>query len=186
VPALLILVVVLALTGCAAALKRDSRCLSTLTVDVIQAHEELASLEAAWRASLARRDLAMTRSRSLQPEGGDSMAEQTAWRDTQESYARLQDAKTRHQPLMTMYEKLYQRVRTRTEEEEILSEVRTFMLAGPASFMFYPIVRWNVRAVLWDNSDPDAPTDPVTTFCSLRMNEEPPSSHPDGIQALAS
>jgi hypothetical protein len=186
VPALLIVLVILALTGCATALKRDSRCLSALTVDVIQAHEELAALEAAWHASLRRRDLAMDRPRRPQPEGGDSMAMQTAWRDTQESYARLQNAKTRHQPLMTMYEKVYQRVRTRTEEEEILSEVRTFMLVGPASFVFYPIVRWNVRAVLWEDNDPDAPTDPVTTFCSMRVNEELPLSAPAGTQALAS
>ena len=71
-----------------------------------------------------------------------------------------------------MYDKVYQRVRTRTDEEEILSEVRMVLLAGPASLVLYPIIRWNVRSVLWDGADPDADTDPVTRFCAGRLVKE--------------
>jgi hypothetical protein len=45
--------------------------------------------------------------------------------------------------------------------------------------VFYPIVRWNVRSVLWDEGDPDSLDDPVRRFCTGRLEgidqpNEPP------------
>jgi len=44
------------LGGCATALKRESRCLASLTPEIVQAKEEMANLEASWHDSLGRRD----------------------------------------------------------------------------------------------------------------------------------
>jgi hypothetical protein len=35
------------------------------------------------------------------------------------------------------------------------------MLATSTAIVLYPLVRWNVRSVLWDGADPDADDDPV-------------------------
>jgi len=182
------------LAGCATALKRESQCLISLTEDVVQAQEEIQNLETAWRESLVRRDMVFHAS-SSSPEGKltvvsgtrsipeivgqwmagaqESAALMEARLAARRSYDQLAAAKIRHHPLLNIFDKVVQRVRTRTEEETILSEVRTIMLAGPASFLFYPLIRWNVRSILWDGNDPDAETDTVTRFCTGRL--EPPS-----------
>lgn len=181
------------LSGCATALTRESHCLAGLTTEVVQAHEEIADLELVWRESIMRRDVAFhaaTRSSvgSLAPptnvtsiSSGYGLWEASVKNDrgieearlaAQRSHSRLLEAKTQYQPLFAMYDQVYQRVRTRTEEETILSNVRTIMLAGPASFLFYPIIRWNVRATLWDGLDPDASSDPITNFCANRQPAE--------------
>jgi hypothetical protein len=142
---------ILFLGGCATALKRESRCLESLAPEIVQAEEEMANLEASWHESLGQRDTAPAARRA---------------------YQRLAEAKARHRPLLGMYDQIYQRVRTRTDEEEILSQVRMVMLAGPASLVFYPIIRWNLRSVLWDGEDPDAESDPITRFCTDRLVNE--------------
>lgn len=163
------------LAGCATALKRESECLISLTPDVLQAHEEIASLETTWRESLARRDVVvLARSSSegyrvWEVRAAEPSNVEAARVAAKRSYEQLVEARMRHQPILTMYDKVYQRVRTRTEEESILSNVRTFMLAGPASFVLYPIIHWNVRTVLWDGGDPDAATDPIGQFCRSRL-----------------
>jgi hypothetical protein len=143
---------VLLLGGCATALKRETRCLESLTPEIVQAREEVANLEASWRESLGLR------------EAGRAAVNR--------AYQQLAEAKARHRPLLGVYDQVYQRVLTRTDEEEILSQVRMVMMAGPPSLVFYPIIRWNVRSVLWDGADPDADNDPVTRFCADRLVDE--------------
>jgi hypothetical protein len=182
-------------TGCSVALKRESQCLVSLTPEVIRVHEELANLEAYWQQALARRHAVFSaplssgtldsasRGQTQAPrrivapsrwilQSTESPEQEGARRAAALAYKELADAKTRHRSMLTMYDQVYQRVRTRTEEEDILSEVRLVLMTGPASFLFYPIIRWNVRSVLWNGEDPDAATDPVTKFCTDRLRDE--------------
>lgn len=189
------IVTLLFLTGCATALKRESQCLASMTPEIVQAKEELANLEASWHESLGRRDAVFSRGLAPFATGGvspsqprsalvgavsavfavrtsESPQQEEARLGARRAYERLAEAKVRYQPFLGMYDKVYQRVRTRTDEDEILSEVRMVLLAGPASLVLYPIIRWNVRSVLWDGVDPDADTDPVTRFCAGRLVTE--------------
>lgn len=184
----------LALAGCATALKRESQCLASLTPEVLQVHEEIANLEAFWHESLARRDAAFRSftsdpspsalpasqprtvpvglvSAALTESVPESKLQDDARRRAREAYETLAAARVRHQPILGLYDKIYQRVRTRTEEEEVLSNVRMVLLASPVSLIVYPIIRWNVHAVFWDGSDPDAEQDPVTRFCRDRVGQ---------------
>jgi hypothetical protein len=68
-------------------------------------------------------------------------------------------------------------VQTRIEEDEMLYPVLG-MLATSTAIVFYPVVRWNVRSVLWDGADPDADDDPVQRFCAGRLGEAPRSGPP--------
>ena len=181
------------LSGCATALTRESQCLAGLAAEVVQANEEIANLEVVWHESIMRRDVVFHGATRSSPGGPAPLIGVTSisrghglWEVSakdqpgveevrlaaQRSHNRLLKAKTRYQPLFAMYDQVYQRVRTRTEEETILSNLRTIMLAGPASFLFYPIIRWNVRATLWDGLDPDAATDPIANFCASRQSAE--------------
>jgi hypothetical protein len=188
------------LTGCATALKRESQCLASLTPEIVQAREDMANLEASWHESLVRRDAAFSAATSPltayatsfgqhQPVFGGVVSTPAMERRTRESeqqeetrlaareaYERLVGAKTHYQPLLGMYDQVYQRVRTRTEEEDILSNVRMVLMTAPASLVFYPIIRWNVRSVLWDGQDPDAEADLVTQFCTTRLAKETASA----------
>lgn len=190
------------LSGCATALTRESQCLEGLATEVVQAHEEIAHLEVIWRESIIRRDVAF---HAVMPSSAGAPATATnvisisrwygLWEASvkdirgveetrlaaQQSHNRLVEAKTRYQPLFAMYDQVYQRVRTRTEEETILSSVRTIMLAGPVSFLFYPLIRWNVRATLWDGLDPDAASDPIANFCVSRQPAKSVASESAGI-----
>lgn len=204
------IVTLLFLTGCATALKRESQCLASMTPEIVQAKEELANLEASWHESLGRRDVVFSTglrpfatgvlspsqprtalvgavSAALAVRTSESPKQEEARLAARRAYERLAQAQVHYQPFLGMYDKVYQRVRTRTDEEEILSEARMVLLAGPASLVLYPIIRWNVRSVLWDGADPDAGTDPVTRFCAGRLVREamasqeaplPPASGP--------
>ncbi|TAJ25651.1 MAG: hypothetical protein EPO64_07750 [Nitrospirae bacterium] len=88
---------------------------------------------------------------------------------TNEAYANLAEARARYQPMLLWYGKVYERVRTRMDEEEILSEVRMVLLPGPG-VIFYPLIRWNIHSVFWDGTDPDAESDPVTRYCTDRLS----------------
>jgi hypothetical protein len=70
--------------------------------------------------------------------------------------------------MLDWYDKVYKRVRTRMDEEEILTEVGAVLITNPG-VIFYPVIRWNIHTVFWDGADPDAETDPVTKFCSDRL-----------------
>jgi hypothetical protein len=52
------------------------------------------------------------------------------------------------------------------------------LVAVPVMLVFYPIVRWNVRSVLWDDGDPDSLDDPVRRFCTGRLEGIDPSNAP--------
>ena len=177
-----VVLVVVWLGGCASAMKRDGQCLASLAPEYVNAHEELASLEASWRAALRRRDAELG---SLLPpfaakpdypvsplprESDLAARQEQARRAEGRAYAELMDAKVRHRPTLEWYGKVYERFRTRLDEEQILSEVRLVLVAGPG-VIFYPIVRWNVHSVMWDGTDPDAESDPVTRYCADRLSE---------------
>jgi hypothetical protein len=170
-------------TGCATSLKREGRCLASLTPEFLQAQEELASLEGSWHRAMARRDAEFNRAQPLFTSSSEPLSEaapldptQRAWntrqttagQDSREAYRRLIEAKSRHQPLLVWYGKVYERVRTRMDEEEILSDVRLVLVAGPG-VIFYPLIHWNIHSVFWDGTDPDAESDPVTRYCTDRL-----------------
>ena len=187
-----VVLVVVWLGGCASAMKRDGQCLASLAPEYVNAHEELASLEASWRAALRRRDAELA---SLLPpfaakpdypvsplprESDLAARQEQARRAEGRAYAELMDAKVRHRPTLEWYGKVYERFRTRLDEEQILSEVRLVLVAGPG-VIFYPIVHWNVHSVIWDGTDPDAESDPVTRYCVARLSTPADSvAHPPG------
>ncbi len=183
--------VLLLATGCATSLKREGQCLASLTPDFLQAQAELASLEASWRQSMARRDAELNRPqprpaasvgpRREPPPSPEAMRHEPAqliWtirqdqagQDSREAYGRLIEARTRHQPLLSWYDKVYERVRTRMDEEQILADVRMVLITGPG-VIFYPLIRWNIHSVFWDGTDPDAESDPVTHYCIERLSQ---------------
>ena len=179
-----VVLVVVWLGGCASAMKRDGQCLASLAPEFVNAHEELASLEASWRAALLRRDAELgsllppfaakpdhlaSASGPLQRESDSAARQEQARRAEGEAYTRLMDAKVRHRPTLQWYGKVSERFRTRFDEEQILSEVRLVLMAGPG-LIFYPIVQWNVHSVIWDGTDPDAESDPVTRYCTDRLS----------------
>lgn len=87
------------------------------------------------------------------------------------AYQRWQSARRHLQPTLDWYDRVYRRVTSRIEEDQILTEAGMVLVATPA-LIFYPIVRWNVRTVLWDGTDPDSATDPVTMYCTDRLAQE--------------
>jgi hypothetical protein len=74
-------------------------------------------------------------------------------------------ARARYQLTVDWYDRIYQRVQTRLEERQMLSEAFWTLATGPG-LLFYPIVHWNVHTVIWDGVDPDAESDPIRRFCS--------------------
>ncbi|WP_447975346.1 hypothetical protein [Nitrospira sp. Kam-Ns4a] len=179
----LLLLLLLSLAGCATGLKRDGRCLASLTPEFLGAHQELDELEAAWRAAervLDRSEAAKEPgpgAGALRPaRGSDSFTDaqtssEEARRAVQEAYRRLVEAKARHRTTLAWYERVYDRVRTRQEEEEILSQARAVLITGPG-LLLYPVIHWNVHHVFWDGQDPDAESDGVTQFCQGRLAAE--------------
>ncbi len=186
-----LIALVLLTTGCATALKREGQCLASLTPDFLQAQEELASLETSWHRAMARRDAELNRAQSRLAASSDLRHEplftssseaalpdppQRAWTARQDStgpssreaYRKLIEAKSRHQPLLVWYDKIYERVRTRMDEEAILSDVRLVLITGPG-VIFYPLIHWNIHSVFWDGTDPDAESDLVTRYCTDRL-----------------
>jgi len=75
------------------------------------------------------------------------------------------------------YSRVARRVQTRVEEDEMLIPVLG-MLATSTAIVFYPIIRWNVRSVLWEGVDPDSANDPVQVFCATRLERENPRLRP--------
>jgi hypothetical protein len=80
------------------------------------------------------------------------------------SQAELHAAVTRSQAMVDWYNRIYQRLRTRIEERQMLTEAFWALATGPG-LIFYPFVHWNVHSVMWDGTDPDAASDPVTQYC---------------------
>lgn len=130
----------IALTGCATALKRDAECLARLTPGYLSAQQELTHI------------------------------------------SRFSQARTRHHQVLEWYPRVYERLATRLEEEQILSEVRWVLAGNPPSLIFYPIIRWNIHHGLWDGTDPDAGSDPVNQFCATQLAHDASSAEPTEVQ----
>ena len=181
---------VVSFPGCATSLKREGRCLASLTPDFLHAIQELANLEAAWRQSLLKDEdsfLASRPGRFADMDGpgiparpflsdsdplksGSTDRHKEARHAALEAHARLFEARLRHQSTLDWYGRVYDRLRTRLEEEQILSDVRMVLLTGPG-LLFYPIIRWNIHSVMWDGSDPDADSDSITLYCTDRLSK---------------
>jgi hypothetical protein len=159
------------LAGCATGLKRDGECLASLTPEYLDAQDELARLEASWREALRRRDAGLNRPTApfpASPVALTASAPLTPDESASRAYQRLRETRTRYQPMFTWYDRVYQRVQVRLDEERVLSDLRMVLLTGPG-VVFYPVIRWNVRSVFWDGVDPDSESDPVTRFCADRL-----------------
>jgi hypothetical protein len=148
-----LLVLVFFGAGCAAVPALEHRCFESLTAEYLAAQDEWLARDAAWRTASQRL--------ATSANGIGQAEHQAAWQQLQEARARLA-------PVMLWYDRLYERLRVRAEEEEILSETRLLLFAGPTA-LFYPLVRWNLHQVLWDGTDPDAASDPITRYCTERL-----------------
>lgn len=151
-----LLILAILLGGCATALDHERQCFESVTAEYLTAQEELLHLDAVWRATSRR---------------VDTLVDDTARVDIRAAQQRFQEARTRLRPTLEWYERLYDRLRLRSEEEEMLADIRLLLLTGPAALL-YPVVRWNLRAVLWDGADPDAESDPVARYCTDRLAHE--------------
>ena len=184
---LMLMCALLLSAGCATALERESRCLASLTHEFIQAQDELRELKTAWVEAMypptedskgwARQDLfTMTRSTfNLDFQNGAALQEQAVGPHigivsarSQKAHGLLVQASQHHKATVEWYGRIYDRVRRRTEEERILSEAR-MILFPTGGILVYPIVRWNVRSVIWDGEDPDAQGDPIAEYCMERL-----------------
>ena len=85
-----------------------------------------------------------------------------------EDAGKREEARLHYVGLREWQDRVYKRVLTRLEEHHILSQTFFVLLTGPG-IVFYPLIRWNVRSVLWDGTDPDADSDPVTQYCTQRL-----------------
>ncbi len=186
------LLLVLLLAGCSTALKRDGQCLASLTPEFLQTRDEIAQLEADWREALVRRRAESGEPTGLATTTRDSFpysvhlpgAEVTpiesgpverrtlALKAEMDAYTRLAEARTRYRTTSGWYEKVYARIHTRLDEEEVLWQTLMTLATSPA-VVLYPLIRWNIRSVFWDGTDPDAESDPVTKYCRERLSAEP-------------
>lgn len=185
-----LLVMMLLLAGCTTAIKQDGRCLASLTPEFFNAQEELAVQERTWNSLTSHRnrsDVSAThllfpsnddrKSSPVLPEMISQLPRQID-QDTEEAYRKLKEARLHYQSLFDWYEKVYGRLRMRLEEAQILSETFVILLGGGPAIALYPIVRWNIRSVIWDGADPDAESDPITRYCTERLSQMIASADP--------
>jgi hypothetical protein len=189
VRAILLILLACLLTSCLSATReREANCLAATIMDVWQTEHELTSAEQVWRTAqqAAHSDrTAQSRSSSelsIRVSDASPIIRETAARfesfgfpasRSQEDarlYQRMIDARARHGQASKWYGLVARRVQTRLEEDEMLYPVLG-MLATSTAIVLYPLVRWNVRSVLWDGADPDADDDPVQRFCAARLEE---------------
>jgi hypothetical protein len=187
-----ILLVLLAslMTSCLSAPReREARCLGLTMLDLRQSDEDLAAAEEAWRRMRevsAQRSAAATLARpvaerdlgALLPTQAASHRENAvlsfATEEERRLYGRIVAARAGHAQASKWYDLVARRLQTRIEEDDMLYPVLG-MLATSTAIVLYPLVRWNVRSVLWDGVDPDAEDDPVQRFCAARLGEAPRS-----------
>jgi hypothetical protein len=168
------------LTSCLSAPReREAHCLAATMMDLWQTEHELTSAEQAWRTA---QETSSERSAS----GAASSPLPLRVTDRNRSgllvdetilYQRIVSARARHREAMTRNELVARRIQTRIEEDDMLYPVLG-MLATSTAIVLYPVVRWNVRSVLWEGADPDAEDDPVQLFCASRLGEVPPALRP--------
>jgi hypothetical protein len=174
------------LFGCMSTTRtREVHCLGTLMTDVLESEQEMESIKEDWRADQQRRaDQSYRTNEStkvridsptavpvpLMPDGMDSRSGNKKFVESDVLYRHLAQARTRYHDMLDWYTRVARRVQTRFEEDEMLYSVLGMFVSSPASLLFYPIVRWNVRSVLWDGADPDADNDPIQQFCLTRVD----------------
>ncbi len=193
--AILLILLTCLLTSCLSATReREANCLAATIMDVWQSEHELTSAEQVWRTAQQGRSERTAQSRgssglSVRVADAPSIIGETVSRfesvgfpasRSQEDarlYQRMIDARVSHGQASKWYGLVARRVQTRIEEDEMLYPVLG-MLATSTAIVMYPLVRWNVRSVLWDGIDPDAEDDPVQRFCSARLGQEDRNPHP--------
>ena len=178
------ILIITLLMGCATALQRESHCLASLTPEYLRAQQELAHLKASLRKAQARRDRAfqdhtqpseqlMTRRDQQRSEreipGADAAQDhlEQVQKDARTAFAHLVKTKARYRPTLMRYKEVSKRVEVRMQEERVLSQVRTFLIAGSGWFL-YPFVSWAVHSAYWNDVDPDADSDPIAQYCAAR------------------
>lgn len=178
------------LTGCVSATReREAHCVAATMMDLWQMEDELTSAEQAWRTaqytrveqSAAGPDFSALSARVAGWEAPPPVVEEASLRlerlrpasrgEADLLYGRIVAARGRHERAMKWHGLVTRRVQTRIEEDEMLYPVLG-MLATSMAIVLYPLVRWNVRSVLWEGIDPDAETDPVQRFCAARLRQE--------------
>jgi hypothetical protein len=166
--------------------EREAHCLAATMTDLWEAEQQLTAAEHAWR----RAQLASVQ-RSIEPALPQRIADRDApppaamhagvrgddFRhltfETEEKsmlYGSIVSARSRRAHASRWLDLVARRVQTRIEEDDMLYPVLG-MLATSTAIILYPLVRWNVRSVLWDGVDPDAEDDPVQRFCAARLGE---------------
>jgi hypothetical protein len=160
-----------------------------MMTDAWQDEEDLRSAEHTWRTaqqaryerSPARRDASLLYrliADGYAPSGPDTPAsslsrntDARAQEDEEERalYRKVTAAQARLKVTRDWFRRVAQRVQTRMEEDEILYPVLG-TLATSTAIVFYPLIRWNTRSVLWEGEDPDADDDPVQVYCAMRLD----------------
>lgn len=186
--AILLILLTCLLTSCLSATReREANCLAAAIMDVWQTEHELTSAEQVWRTAQQARSERTAQGRgssglSVRVADAPSIIGETVARfesfgfpvsRSQEDarlYQLMIDARVSHGRASKWYALVARRVQTRIEEDEMLYPVLG-MLATSTAIVLYPLVRWNVRSVLWDGTDPDADDDPVQRFCAARLEE---------------
>lgn len=196
--AFLLAIVACLLAGCVSSTRlREANCLGSLMMDVWHTEGELKSVEVAWRAAqqvrydrlLASGDsllssLVVTSTSppsapvALVPHQDGPMVRLHDVNKEQALYRQVGAARARHRETVDWYGRVAHRVQTRFEEDEMLYPVLG-TLATSTAIIFYPIIRWNVKSVLWDGVDPDAEDDPVQQFCATRLDRDGSAGRPE-------
>lgn len=175
------------LAGCLSAPReREAHCLAATMADMWQAEEQLRAVEEAWRkaqsVSTQRAAVAAFPQRTADTNELSLVAVRArlrrsdlphlSFRTEEEGslYGSLVSARSRRADASKWLGLVARRVQTRIEEDDMLYPVLG-MLATSTAIVLYPLVRWNVRSVLWDGADPDANDDPVQRFCAERLGE---------------
>ncbi|ALA56867.1 hypothetical protein [Nitrospira moscoviensis] len=177
----IVVIVAILSVGCLSTVReQEARCLGALMVDVWESTRTRDRLEADWRAGQsARGPDAAPRWRGLGDPAPPARAVSHAPQDETASlsgadrpdvlYQRLVESRRRHNHDRNWYKDVARRVQTRLEEDDILYSVLGSFAASPGALLVYPLIRWNVRSVLWDEDDPDAEDDPIRRFCRMRL-----------------
>lgn len=196
--AILLMILACLLTSClSAAREREANCLGATMMDTWQTEHDLTFAEESWRAAQKTRSERWPVSRDSSTlsvwfanyYASSGIVEQVASRDvgakvqpSQDDkerilYQRMVAARARHGEATKWYRLVTRRVQTRIEEDEMLYPVLG-MLSTSTAIVLYPLVRWNVRSVLWEGTDPDAEDDPVQRFCIARLGESTHNPQP--------
>jgi hypothetical protein len=173
VRAMLLTLLACVLMSCMSAPReREAHCLAAIMTDLWQTEQDLTAAEDDWRRARQDRPSSDRASSAVVLLADFDVRSQRVERSVDDAfYRRIVDARARHGETTKWYGLVARRVQTRMEEDDMLYPVLG-MLATSTAIVLYPLVRWNVRSVLWDGIDPDAEDDPVQRFCAARLGQE--------------